>query len=35
MGHTTIQVTLDLYGQLLPNGRRDALRRLDDFLASA
>jgi integrase len=35
MGHTTIQVTLDLYGHLLPNGRRDALRRLDDFLEGA
>jgi integrase len=34
MGHSGIRVTFDLYGQLLPDARRDALRQLDDFLAS-
>lgn len=33
MGHTTIQITVDLYGHLLPNARRDAIARLDEFLS--
>lgn len=33
MGHTTIQVTVDLYGHLEPDARRAAIARLDEFLA--
>jgi hypothetical protein len=30
MGHSSIQVTVDLYGHLIPGGNRQAVDRLDD-----
>ncbi|MFP5365144.1 MAG: tyrosine-type recombinase/integrase [Thermoleophilia bacterium] len=33
MGHTTIAVTVDLYGHLLPGAGADAIAQLDRFLA--
>ncbi len=35
MGHSSIQVTVDLYGHLIPGGNRQAVDRLDDPLAEA
>ena len=30
MGHSSIQVTVDLYGHLIPGGNKQAVDRLDD-----
>jgi len=30
MGHSSIQITVDTYGHLIPNSNRDAVNRLDD-----
>ncbi len=30
MGHHSIQVTVDIYGHLVPGGNRQAVNRLDD-----
>jgi integrase len=30
MGHSSIQVTVDIYGHLVPGGNRQAVDRLDD-----
>jgi hypothetical protein len=30
MGHRSIQVTVDIYGHLVPGGNRAAVERLDD-----
>ena len=35
MGHTTIAVTADLYGHLLPGAGEDAIRQLDAFLSAS
>jgi hypothetical protein len=35
MGHSSIQVTLDRYGHLLPGNEREAARQLDRYLAAA
>ena len=35
MGHSSIQVTLDLYGHLFPGAEQEAASRLDAFLANA
>jgi hypothetical protein len=35
MGHSSIQVTLDLYGHLTPGAESEAASRLDALLASA
>lgn len=35
MGHTTIAVTVDLYGHLLPGAGDDAMDLLDDFLGGS
>ena len=35
MGHSSIQVTFDLYGHLFPQARQDAVRKLDATLAAA
>jgi integrase len=35
MGHSSIQVTFDLYGHLFPQARRDAVRKLDATLSAA
>ena len=35
MGHSSIQVTLDLYGHLMPGAESEAASRLDALLASA
>ena len=32
MGHSSIQVTVDLYGHLIPGGNRQAIDRLDDIM---
>lgn len=32
MGHSSIQITLDTYGHLLPGARRDAADKMDDLL---
>jgi integrase len=32
MGHSSIQVTFDLYGNLLPGGEAEAAALLDDYL---
>jgi integrase len=34
MGHSSIQVTVDIYGHLVPGGNRQAVDRLDDASAS-
>jgi integrase len=34
MGHSSIQVTVDIYGHLVPGGNRQAVDRLDDTPAS-
>ena len=34
MGHHSIQVTVDLYGHLVPGGNRQAVDRLDDLPAN-
>ena len=34
MGHSSIQVTVDIYGHLVPGGNRQAVDRLDDAPAS-
>jgi integrase len=30
LGHSSIQMTVDIYGQLIPNSNRDAVNRLDN-----
>ena len=35
MGHSSIQVTVDVYGHLVPGGNRAAVDRLDDTQPSA
>jgi integrase len=35
MGHSSIQITVDVYGHLVPGGNRAALDRLDDAQPSA
>jgi integrase len=30
MGHHSIQITVDIYGHLVPGGNRQAVNRLDD-----
>jgi len=30
MGHASIQITVDIYGHLVPGGNRAAVDRLDD-----
>ncbi len=30
MGHSSIQVTVDLYGHLIPGGNKQAVDRLDE-----
>jgi integrase len=35
MGHSSIQVTFDLYGHLFPQARQDAVRKLDATLSAA
>jgi integrase len=35
MGHSTITVTLDRYGHLLPGNEHEAAARLDAWLAGA
>jgi integrase len=30
MGHSSIQVTVNIYGHLIPGGNRQAVDRLDD-----
>jgi integrase len=34
MGHSSIQVTVDIYGQLVPGGNRQAVDKLDDVPVS-
>jgi integrase len=34
MGHSSIQVTVDIYGHLIPGGNRKAVDRLDDMPAT-
>ena len=34
MGHASIQITVDIYGHLVPGGNRAAVDRLDDQPAS-
>ena len=29
MGHSSIQITVDIYGHLIPNSNRDMVNRLD------
>ena len=31
VGHSSIQVTVDIYGHLVPGGNRQAVDRLDDM----
>jgi integrase len=31
MGHSSIQVTVDIYGHLVPGGNRQAVDKLDDM----
>ena len=35
MGHSTITITLDRYGHLLPGNEREAATLLDQWLANA
>jgi integrase len=35
MGHHSIQVTVDTYGHLIPNGNRDAVNSLDEIYSTA
>jgi integrase len=35
MGHSSIQITVDVYGHLVPGGNRAAVDRLDDAPPSA
>jgi integrase len=35
MGHRSIQVTVDIYGHLVPGGNRAAVDRLDDVQPDA
>ena len=35
MGHASIQLTVDIYGHLVPGGNRSAVDRLDTLGASA
>jgi integrase len=35
LGHSSIQITVDIYGHLLPGGNRQAVDRLDDALVEA
>jgi integrase len=35
MGHSSIKVTVDIYGHLVPGGNRQAVDKLDDMLATA
>jgi integrase len=35
MGHSSIQVTVDVYGHLVPGGNRAAVDRLDDVQPTA
>jgi len=30
LGHSSIQMTVDIYGHLIPSGNRDAVNSLDD-----
>lgn len=32
LGHSSVQVTIDIYSHVAPNGRRHAIEQLDDFL---
>jgi integrase len=34
MGHSSINVTVDIYGHLVPGGNRQAVNRLDDSALS-
>jgi integrase len=34
MGHASIQITVDVYGHLVPGGNRAAVDRLDDAQTS-
>ena len=34
MGHSSIQVTVDLYGHLIPGGNKQAVDRLDETMES-
>jgi integrase len=34
MGHASIQITIDVYGHLVPGGNRAAVDRLDDLQES-
>ncbi|MDD3889963.1 MAG: tyrosine-type recombinase/integrase [Syntrophomonadaceae bacterium] len=34
LGHESIRTTLDVYGHVLPNMQRDAMDRLNDFMAN-
>jgi len=34
MGHSSIQITVDIYGHLIPSSNRDAVNRLDDATMS-
>jgi integrase len=35
LGHSSIQMTVDIYGHLIPGSNRDAVNRLDDMQSSA
>jgi integrase len=35
MGHSSIQITYDRYGHLMPGNEEEAARLLDTYLASA
>src|SRR5215813_11314104 len=35
LGHTSIQITVDTYGHLVPGGNRQAVDKLDDVLTPA
>jgi integrase len=35
LGHSSIQVTVDIYGHLIPSSNRDAVNRLDETQPSA
>ena len=34
MGHTSVQMTMDLYGHLMPDHLKQPDRRMDSFLAA-
>ena len=35
MGHSSVQITYDRYGHLMPGGEEEAAQRLDAYLAEA